>query len=453
LCRFFPYFPDKSASYQELQMVVSSSLAGSSAGGGYLRHVLPWPRDFRASRFNSATERKLKHGGSNTLGSVDAGARRPSSDAPRYAGDESPIQIDPRLFQELVDAAPDGMVMLCDGCIEYCNRAFVQLAGLSSQAAALHKNILEFVYRNDHAALMAFLRNDGVRDPRGQATSDCAQVQLLRADGKPLDVELSSAAVSAPAGFGSSMAFLLIRDASRRVADYREAAFNDAREMAAIFCHDLRAPVRAINGFASMVREQLADFPHPDSVASDLGQIVEGSTRLGKMIDGMQTLIQMKRPATNEERLVDTAKLVASILDELDVAHNVALYRLPLYPMVGNPTLLRQAIQNLISNAVKFSRNRPAPMIEVRCEKVRAEVVFSVKDNGVGFSEKQRERLFAPFSRLDTSYGFEGLGAGLSIVSRIADYHGGRVWGEGHEDEGAIFYFAVPLPPAGAFLD
>jgi light-regulated signal transduction histidine kinase (bacteriophytochrome) len=106
--------------------------------------------------------------------------------------------------------------------------------------------------------------------------------------------------------------------------------------------------------------------------------------------------------------------------------------------------MIRQVFQNLISNGIKFSQNKPSPRIELGYKKESERIVFSVSDNGIGFDEQYKNKLFQLFKRLPTQEKFEGIGAGLAIVKRIVERHGGEVWAEGSLNQGAIFYFSLP---------
>jgi len=212
--------------------------------------------------------------------------------------------------------------------------------------------------------------------------------------------------------------------------------------------HDLRGPLGGIVGVARLARDQLA--------SGDLGQ----TQRLLDLIEGqainsvklIEALLALSRAsdATLNVREVDFGQLVAEVIGALppnEVPYCVVSPHLP--KVQGDPELLRQGFANLIGNAIKFANRSQRPRVEVTTQQRNDELVFQVRDNGVGFDPASAQRLFKPFQRLhDRSY--EGFGVGLSIVKRIIDRHGGRVWAEGRPGHGASFYFTLGKPGAGA---
>ncbi len=208
--------------------------------------------------------------------------------------------------------------------------------------------------------------------------------------------------------------------------------------------HDLRAPLRAINGFAGIVLEDFA-AQLPEEGRKYLARIRDGGQRMGELIDDLLAFSRLSRQNVNRLS-VDTGKLVQNALDELRphlAEREVKLQIGELPPCQGDPALLKQVWVNLLSNAIKYSRGRKPAIIEVGCRRDNGDNVFFVKDNGAGFDMRYANKLFGVFQRLHRAEEFEGTGVGLAIVQRIIHRHGGRVWAKAELDRGATFYFTL----------
>lgn len=208
--------------------------------------------------------------------------------------------------------------------------------------------------------------------------------------------------------------------------------------------HDLRAPLRAINGFAHMLAEGYGHSIDEEG-KRQLGVIESNAIRMGHLIDDLLAFSRVGRTAMSVSR-IDMHSLAAEALENMRTsdAGNIADIRItPLSPAHGDPGLVRQVLANLLQNAVKFSSNKPAPRIEVGSLELNGEHVYYVKDNGIGFDMKYRDKLFGVFQRLVGERDFEGTGVGLAIVHRIITRLGGRVWAESKLGEGATFYFTL----------
>lgn len=210
--------------------------------------------------------------------------------------------------------------------------------------------------------------------------------------------------------------------------------------------HDLRAPVRAIEGFAAMLAESEGEILQSDSQRY-LDRIRCSSLNLGRLIDG---LLVFARVGQQEMHLasVPMESLVHAAWEECrDTAGERRLeLRLasPLPPARGDPLLLHQVLVNLLGNAIKYSASRDVIVVEVGAEKSTGETVYYVRDHGVGFDMRHVGKLFGVFQRLHAAHEFEGTGVGLALVRRIVERHGGRVWAQGAPGEGATFYFVLP---------
>lgn len=209
--------------------------------------------------------------------------------------------------------------------------------------------------------------------------------------------------------------------------------------------HDLRAPLRAVTGYVKMLQKRFGE--KLDAEGNRLIGVVSGeANRMGRLIDDLLAFSRMSRQQVGHTE-IDMAALVRAEFDILTKATPDAAPRLDLKPMPkaqGDPAMLRQVIANLVGNAVKFTRGRPDPVIEVGGESTDGGTTYYVKDNGVGFDEKYRDKLFGVFQRLHTDAEFEGTGIGLALVQRIVHRHGGTVRAEGKVGEGAVFYFTLP---------
>ena len=210
--------------------------------------------------------------------------------------------------------------------------------------------------------------------------------------------------------------------------------------------HDLRAPLRHIVGFVELLRRDAGPTLTQESLRC-LDTISRSAHRMGTLIDD---LLEFSRTGHVELRKtdVDTEQLVAEVADEFQaetLKRNIAWIIHPLPPVRADPALLRMALVNLISNAVKFTGARAAPKIEIGCiPNDNRETVIFIRDNGAGFDQRYVDKLFGVFQRLHGQSEFEGTGMGLANVRRIVSRHGGRTWAEGVVDEGAIFYFSIP---------
>jgi len=209
--------------------------------------------------------------------------------------------------------------------------------------------------------------------------------------------------------------------------------------------HDLRAPLRAIDGFANALLEDQADQLGEDGQRY-LNIIRENTQRMGQLIDDLLSYSRLGRRQPAFE-VIDMDALARAIAEELEAAGEAdhsALRICEMPPVTGDRTLIRQAVSNLMSNAFKFSSTREQPQVEVGGRQEAEENVYWVRDNGVGFDMTYRHKLFSMFQRLHSMKEFPGTGVGLAIVHRVVQKHGGRVWAEGAVDQGATFYFALP---------
>ena len=211
--------------------------------------------------------------------------------------------------------------------------------------------------------------------------------------------------------------------------------------------HDLRAPLRAIEGFAGILMED--HFKNLDGEAQRLLTVIRQNTRhMSQLIDDLLNFARIGRQNLTQ-KTIDVLELVHSVIEELHHYESQKkpeiVIKPPLPAVLGDTALLRQVFRNLLSNAFKFTRHHEKPRIEIGCQKEGPESVYYIRDNGVGFDMQYADKLFGVFQRLHSVKEFEGTGVGLAIVQRIIHRHGGRIWAEGKLEGGACFYFTLPL--------
>lgn len=214
--------------------------------------------------------------------------------------------------------------------------------------------------------------------------------------------------------------------------------------------HDLRAPLRVINGYASLLQGSALAASDADAGES-AARIRENTNRMSQLLDGLLGFFRLGRRPMEPTR-VDMNVLLRDARRTLHAeSTSIEFTADALEPVDGDPALLTDVLVNLLSNAFKFSARRTSPRVHVGCEVVGDEIVYQVRDNGVGFRVDHAARLFEPFQRLHAADGYDGTGVGLAIVRRIVERHGGRVWAEASPSAGATFYFAMPRNgvPAG----
>ena len=231
----------------------------------------------------------------------------------------------------------------------------------------------------------------------------------------------------------------------RRVEE-RTRALKDANEELESFAysisHDLRAPLRHVDGFSRML-----ELEHAGSLDEDgrrlLATMRKAAARMGRLLDDLLAFSRYGRAAMSPTE-IDMTTCARTVADELARGTPCTIVIETLPSALADAGLVRQVWANLIGNAIKYSGKRPDPRVEVTGRIDGGSAVYCVKDNGVGFDPRYADRLFKVFQRLHAEDEFPGTGAGLAIVHRIVARHGGRAWAEGRPGEGASFWFSLP---------
>ena len=301
------------------------------------------------------------------------------------------------------------------------------------------------------------------RVARGESVKHYETVRV-RNDGRRLDVSVTISPIVDQAGkiVGASKVARDITERKLAEAEIRqlnvelearvvqrttqlEAANKELEAYSYSISHDLRAPLRAMGGFARILEEEFKEGQLTPDAHHAIERICHNATKMGELIDGLLDFSSLNwRPVTKTS--VQPAAIARAVFEELrpeagDRRVELQVSRLP--GCEADPTLLKQVFANLLSNAIKYTRDRDPAMVKVGCAHHNGEDVFYVRDNGAGFDMRYADKLFGVFQRLHGADEFKGTGVGLAIVQRIVHRHGGRVWAEGQVNHGATFYFTL----------
>lgn len=347
-----------------------------------------------------------------------------------------------QILHSFLELFPDAIVVAdTRGRIVLVNAQLERMFGYP-RAVLLGEPVEVLLPERLHGAHVA--NRDGyIADPRVRHMGTGLDLLGRRRDGSEFPVDVSLSPFETDQGRRVAAA---IRDITerRRVEAALSAANGELEAFSYSVSHDLRAPLRSINGFSTIILE---DYGHQfDPEARALFERVRAAAgRMGELIDDLLSLGRVSRGEMRQET-VDLSAIARDVTDQLreqapdrDVVVQVsdgALVR-------GDPRLLRVAIENLLHNAWKFTGDQPRAVIEFGVGEHEGQRAFFVRDDGAGFDMAYADKLFGPFQRLHAAEEFEGTGIGLATVQRIIRRHGGQVWAEGAVGEGATFTFTL----------
>lgn len=265
---------------------------------------------------------------------------------------------------------------------------------------------------------------------------------------------LASAAEAAgePAALRERLA-QLERERSEQARQF-ELAAREMESFSYSVSHDLRAPLRVVDGFAAIIVEDYG--ARLDTLGREhVQRIIAAAARMNAMIDALLAMSRRTGRGLEIERF-DLSRAALELADELratDVRRKVEFHIEPDLRATGDPTLLRLVLQNLLGNAFKFTGQATQAVVEFGHHVVDGNDVFFVRDNGAGFDMRFAEHLFGLFQRFHSQNEFPGTGVGLATVQRIVRKHGGRIWAESEPGRGACFYFTLPRAPVGTAVE
>ncbi|MEO8150972.1 MAG: PAS domain S-box protein [Bacteroidia bacterium] len=239
----------------------------------------------------------------------------------------------------------------------------------------------------------------------------------------------------------------LNRDLEEKIikrTDQLEAVNKELELFSYSVSHDLRAPLRAINGYSTILEEDYSQYLD-EKGKRVLGRIKINAMRMGLLIEDLLEFSKLGQKEIHQS-FVDMTALANDVVDEISktITHHAEIKIDELHDTLADSALIKQVMINLISNAIKYSSKTERPLIEIKSSLNDNEVTYTVSDNGVGFNMDYSHKLFEVFQRLHSAEEFEGTGVGLAMAKRIINKHGGKIWAEGIAGKGANFFFCLP---------
>jgi len=349
-------------------------------------------------------------------------------------------------FRSLLDSAPDATVMVNnEGIIEMTNKQTENLFGYDRNE--IIGKPVEILIPAELRQKHIHHRANFVKEARVREMGAGIELNAVKKNGVKFPVEISLSPIQTEEGMLVSAS---VRDITGRKELENELRKSNAELEAFTYSvsHDLRAPLRGIIGFTAILEEEYSD--KLDEEAKRITSVIRSNTlKMGHLIDD---LLAFSRTGKQEivKTQVNTKAMVHEIINELKSREQQNIKKIlwdiqSLAPANADINTIRQVWVNLLSNAVKYSGKEEQPSIEIGSYFEAGQIVYYVKDNGVGFDEQYKHKLFKVFQRLHNAEEFEGTGVGLALVEKIISRHGGKVWAVGKKDQGACFYFSLPV--------
>jgi PAS domain S-box-containing protein len=344
------------------------------------------------------------------------------------------------LFLNLFNYNPASIAIkrIEDGTIINVNYSFLELYGFISRDDVIGKTTQELNihidHEHEHEIAKLIEENSVLKDYEANVFTPRGESKWISASALILEVD------------GISCLFSVSIDITHRKKAEDELVLVNKELEAFTYSvsHDLRAPLRAINGYAKIIQEDYALVLQDDGMNS-LNAIMNNSRKMGELIDDLLAFSRLGRKVVETTEIIMSSLVTAVKEEELVGATNDVEFTIhELHPALGQQALIKQVWVNLISNAIKYSKHKAKAIIEIGSYYKGNKVVYFVKDNGAGFDMQYYDKLFGVFQRLHSQEEFEGTGIGLAIVQKIVTRNNGAVWAEAKVDEGACFYFSLP---------
>jgi PAS domain S-box-containing protein len=349
-------------------------------------------------------------------------------------------------FRNIFSNAPVGIVLLDSHFKAFkFNKHFQKLTGYEEHEL-INKNLENIIHPDDLLLGQAF------EDYISNASSFTREQRLCRKDGStfwtrsisaPMTVENHKYTIAMYTDISlEKQAEIKLLESSRLLKTQNDAL----EEFSYVISHDLQEPLRMITSFSQIIQKKHLPRINDENANKDFNFVIEGAKRMSSLIKDMLEYSRWSARQLPTER-VDVKEVLEETLQNLTVAIDSSKAVIDIGDMLvfyTNKLMLRQVFQNLIGNAIRYTAPAKLPHITLKAEKNAGEMVFSVKDNGVGIEDKNKEKIFGIFQRLSNNK-TDGNGMGLAICKRIIERQGGRIWVESTVGEGSTFYFALPV--------
>ena len=341
-------------------------------------------------------------------------------------------------FSKIFEASPVGISIgaLQTGTLINVNRSFLQLTGFRYEEVIGRTSLeLNMIDRDEREKIkQELIENGRVRDK---------EIFVFNKSGEKIPVLLS---LDQFVVGDNKYAITIVYDISeRKKAEEQLLMINGELEAFSYsVSHDLRAPLRAINGYANILEEDYNKSFDKEGKRL-LFEVQQNAKKMGMLIDDLLDFSRLGRKEIKKSE-INMNELTQSVLKEISSAmsHHAEIVFDNLPPVMADYALMEHVMTNLLSNAIKYSSKQEKPVIEITSKKENGALIYAVSDNGVGFNMKYAHKLFGVFQRLHSEQEFQGTGVGLAIAERIIHKHNGKIWAEGKVGEGATFYFSLP---------
>ena len=347
------------------------------------------------------------------------------------------LRVSVETYRTLVTHAQVGIAIHQNGTIVFANEQMLRLSGYSSEE--LIGMPISRLIDPEQAELIMKRAKDRVH---GRSVPDSYEMRFVTKDGSLKPTTLSNALIEYQGKTATLVTIFDITDSKLRRE--LEMANRELEMFAYSVSHDLRAPLRSIDGFGRALMEDAGEQLSPDAL-EDIARIRGATQRMAALIDAILRLSRLSRAEMKREQL-DLSAMAEEIGSDLRAAEpdrNVAFSVAPGLTGLADRTLLRAVLENLLGNAWKFTRHHQSAHIEFGMVDRDGKNVYFVRDDGAGFDMKYADKLFTPFQRLHTDAEFPGTGIGLATVQRIIRRHGGDIWVESAVEKGTTFFFTL----------